>query len=178
MQQILIYIFMALGLSMDAFSLAIAYGANGFSKQKIIFLSILVGIFHFFMPRFGSMIGLACFQRFIVHTNLMVGIIFLLLAIEMIRSLRDSEIIDITNFISMIIFAFTVSVDSFSVGIALSITKTNIFLPSLIFAGVSCFFTGLGLFIGKYLNEKFGKWSVFLGIIILLFLSLKYFFVG
>ena len=34
--QNLIYFFMAVGLSMDAFSLAIAYGTNPIKKERII----------------------------------------------------------------------------------------------------------------------------------------------
>ena len=57
MQQLLIYFFIAIGLSMDAFSLAIAYGTNNIEKKKILILSISVGLFHFFMPVLGSLIG-------------------------------------------------------------------------------------------------------------------------
>ena len=50
MQQLLIYFFIALGLSMDAFSLAIAYGTNKISTKKTIALSLCVGFFHYLMP--------------------------------------------------------------------------------------------------------------------------------
>ena len=42
---------LAIGLSMDAFSLAILYGTLGFTKHKMFILSIIVGIFHFFNLR-------------------------------------------------------------------------------------------------------------------------------
>ena len=40
----LIYFFMAIGLSMDAFSLALAYGTTEITLRKKILLSLTVGI--------------------------------------------------------------------------------------------------------------------------------------
>ena len=51
MNNILIYFVMAIGLSMDAFSLALAYGTTKIPINKKVLLSITVGIFHFFMPK-------------------------------------------------------------------------------------------------------------------------------
>ena len=48
MNIILIFI-IAISLSMDAFSLALAYGTISLSKKEINILSIVVGIYHFFM---------------------------------------------------------------------------------------------------------------------------------
>jgi len=163
----LIYFFMAVGLSMDAFSLAIAYGTNGLSKKKAILLSISVGIFHFIMTNLGNIVGNSYFQKLIVHSNYVVGIIFFLLAIEMIFSLKEEKEVVITNFLSIIIFSFTVSIDSFSVGIALGITNSNITFASLMFSIVSFLFTLIGLSIGKYLSNQFGKKATIFGIIIL-----------
>ena len=54
MSLIFYYFLMAIGLSMDAFSLAIIYGTNGIDRKKIILLSLVVGIFHFIMPNLGG----------------------------------------------------------------------------------------------------------------------------
>lgn len=175
MDNILIYFFMALGLSMDAFSLAIAYGTNSMSEKKSIILSASVGIFHFIMPTLGNIIGNSYFQKLVIHSNIVVGIIFLLLSIEMILSLKEEKEVVITNLLSIILFSFTVSIDSFSVGIALGITNSNILISSTIFAITSFIFTILGLSIGKYLSKQFGKKATIFGIIILLYLSIKYF---
>ena len=50
MIQIITIIMVAIGLSMDAFSLAILYGTLSFDKKKSLTLSGSVGVFHFFMP--------------------------------------------------------------------------------------------------------------------------------
>lgn len=175
MNKILIYFFIAVGLSMDAFSLALAYGTNGLKLNKIIKLSTIVGLFHFIMPKLGGLIGLSLFESFISKANILVGIVFLVLAIEMFLSRDEEEKVNITNYLSMIFFAFTVSLDSFSVGIALSLTEKTITNACLIFSIVSFLFTFSSLSLGEKLNEKLGKKSTYIGIIILLLLSLKYF---
>ena len=48
---------MAVSLSMDAFSLALVYGTLGMSKKYKIFLSIIVGMYHFVMPLLGMFLG-------------------------------------------------------------------------------------------------------------------------
>jgi len=44
-------------LSMDTFSISLSLGTFNISKRKTLFLSILVGIMHFFMPLFGTILG-------------------------------------------------------------------------------------------------------------------------
>ncbi len=176
MQQILIYFFIAVGLSMDAFSLALAYGTNQIVFSKMIILSLFVGIFHFFMPYFGSILGNAFLENFITKADKIVAIVFLILAIEMFLSRNESKKGMITNFLSILFFSFTVSIDSFSVGLALGITQQSIVLACITFAITSACFTLLGLISGKKLSEKFGKKAIYFGIFILTLLALDYFF--
>lgn len=158
---------------MDAFSLALAYGTNKISKNKIILLSLVVGLFHFFMPITGSLIGIPI-SKLISKADIVVGIIFIILAIEMFISKDEENKITITNILSIFIFAFTVSIDSFTVGIGLSLTNKNIIIPSIIFSITSFIFTLLGLILGKKLSKTFGKKAIYLGILILLVLGIKY----
>ena len=158
---------------MDAFSLALAYGINKISKNKIILLSLVVGLFHFFMPITGSIIGTPI-SNLIHKADFIVGIIFIILAIEMFVSKDEENKIIITNMCSVMLFAFTVSIDSFTVGIGLSLTNKDIIIPSTIFSITSFIFTLLGLILGKKLSKTFGKKAIYLGILILLVLGIKY----
>ena len=172
----LIYFFIALGLSMDAFSLALAYGTTKINVRKKIILSLTVGIFHYIMPHLGVLLGTELLLNYIAKANYLVGIIFLILAIEMFISRNDEKKGSITNLLSIIIFAFTVSIDSFSVGIALSLTSKTIVTACFIFALTSMSFTFLGINIGNKIATKFEKKSEYIGIIILILLGLKYLF--
>ena len=55
--EIFFVLMIALSLSMDAFSLALAYGTLEMNKSDRNLLSIIVGMFHYFMPLFGMFIG-------------------------------------------------------------------------------------------------------------------------
>ena len=54
---VLILLILAIGLSMDAFSIALAYGTLDLPKRLEIITSIIVGLFHFFMPICGFKVG-------------------------------------------------------------------------------------------------------------------------
>ena len=99
----LIYFFMAIGLSMDAFSLALAYGTTKINVRKKIILSLTVGIFHYIMPHLGVLLGTELLLNYIAKANYLVGIIFLILAIEMFISRNDEKKGSITNLLSIII---------------------------------------------------------------------------
>ena len=166
---------LAVGLSMDAFSLSLIYGTLGLSKKMSNTMSIMVGIFHFFMPLFGYQIGELILKLIKINPNILVGIIFIILAIQMLLSLRKEEKVKVlTSFLSIMFFAFTVSIDSFSIGIGLGITNTNMILPCIIFSIVSAIFTYIGVNLGNKLVNKFGNITTLIGSIILLILGISY----
>ena len=50
---LLIVILVAISLSMDAFSLSLAYGTLDLERKNINLLSLIVGAYHFIMPLLG-----------------------------------------------------------------------------------------------------------------------------
>ncbi len=171
------YIIVGIGLSMDAFSLAILYGLFLKNKRLSLLLSSSVGIFHFIMPFLGSIIGSFYIAKYLTHPNHLVAVIFFLLAIEMIFSLKEEEKVSpINNIFHVLGFAFTVSLDSFSVGIGLGTTGDNIILAGFIFTLCSFFFTYIGLLLGEKIHHSFGKKANLFGCFLLFILSFVYFF--
>ena len=65
-----------------------------------------------------------------ITPNIAVGIIFILIAMQML--VQKEEIVDLKNFFMLLLFAFTVSIDSFSVGIALGLSNSNLMVSSII----------------------------------------------
>ena len=55
--EIITLLLIGLSLSVDAFTLSLAYGLLNIPKRKIIMISGLVGIFHFIMPLIGYLIS-------------------------------------------------------------------------------------------------------------------------
>ncbi len=162
---------------MDTFSLSIIYGTLNIDKKRIILLSIIVGLFHFFMPLIGTVIGSVIMSHLPVGADILEGIIFLVLGIQMLISLnKDEEIKAINGMFSMLLFGFTVSIDSLTVGVGLEAITKNYFLASFTFMIISFLFTMIGLIIGKKLSERFGRRAIILGSIILLILAMIHIF--
>lgn len=173
MNIILIFI-IAVSLSMDAFSLSLAYGTISISKQKINTLSIIVGIFHFFMPIFGLIIG-SFVEKLLPIGDLVTFIIFLFIGINMIIESKEKQIkVKNIKLKEMILFGFAVSIDSFSIGIGLKNICSNLLLCSSTFSFVSFIFTYIGLILGSKLNKLIGKLATLIGGISLILLGIIY----
>lgn len=173
---ILTLFLIGISLSIDAFTMALAYGLVGVKKKNIIMSSLIVGIFHFFMPLLGNMIGNKLLNSFKINPKYLIIIIIILLLIEMIKSINEKEKQIDMNLLGMISFAFLVSLDSFTVGIGINyITSTPIY-ASIIFAFVSSFITLIGFILGKYVSYKFEKISKYIGIFILTVLLIYFLF--
>ena len=72
----------AVSLSMDTFSLSLAYGMLGIEKKIIIKISFIVGIFHFIMPLVGNKIGTYFLSMININPSIIIGIIFLILSMQ------------------------------------------------------------------------------------------------
>ena len=170
-----ILLIIAISLSMDAFSLSLAYGTLDIDKKNIITLSIIVGVYHFLMPILGFFIGSKVFQFIPIASNFIVFIILVLIGIEMIiDTIKQNETMKKMYLLQMIVFGFTVSIDSFSVGLGIDNINKNIILSSIIFSITSFIFTIIGLFIGKKINQIFGKISTLIGGCVLILIAVLY----
>ncbi len=166
--EIITLIIIGLSLSIDAFSLSLAYGLLNIPKKTIISTSITVGIFHFIMPILGMLLGNIITDTLNLDSKYILLTILILILIEMIKSLKEENKEHELNIINMLIFAFLVSFDSFTLGIGIKYITSNIFLASTIFMILSSLFTFLGFILGKYLTKKATYKIKLIGIILLL----------
>lgn len=173
MFKLLIYFFIGISLSLDAFSLSITIGTLSPSKRKQIELIGIIGLFHLMMPILGYILGNKLFQISNQYTNILVSFIFIILAIEMYLDRNEKHQLLILSFIKIIMIAITVSIDSFAVGIAFGLKQEMVMLAIPIISSCSMIFTYLGLKIGKYLKSKYQEKGKLIGIIILFLLGLK-----
>lgn len=171
-------VLIGIGLSMDAFSLSLIYGTLNLTKKMNCFLSFMVGCFHFFMPILGSIIGTFLISRLILNPDHLVGIIFIVLSIEMLLNTKElkEERKKISSLSQALLFSFSVSLDSFSVGIGLGLEEQNMILCGLLFSIISATFTKLGLDFGKKLAIHYGKIANEVGSVLLFILGVNYFF--
>ena len=158
---------------MDTFSLSLSLGPIIHNSQYINILPILVGIFHFFMPILGNYLGIKIMLLFQLASNILLGIILIIIGINLIISyFNDLEKNINFNFINTIIFAFSVSIDSFSVGLGISDITNNYLMAAIVFAICSFSFTYIGILLGKYSHKYIGNYATLLGIILLIILGI------
>ena len=81
---IFLIITIAVSLSMDAFSLSLAYGTLNLRKKDIISLAVIVGIYHFFMPLLGNLAGSMFLNVFPVSPAVIVFVVLGFIGIQMI----------------------------------------------------------------------------------------------
>ncbi len=167
----------AVSLSMDAFSLALAYGTLGMTKKDKFVLSLVVGLFHFIMPVIGMLIGEVILSFFNFNTDILVTVILSFIGIQMIvTSFKGKEDIKSLKFGEFFLFGFAVSIDSFTLGITLPNMALNFFLAPFVFSLVSFTFTFLGLSIGNKIEKLLGEIATLIGGVILTIIGVVFAF--
>ena len=173
----LVVILIAISLSMDAFSLSLAYGTLNLCKKDVIKLAGTVGIYHFIMPLLGLKIGSLLLNFFHFNPSLIVFLILSFIGVQMIiESFKKETIKNILNVGEILLFGLAVSIDSFSLGISLNVISNNYVFCSLIFSVFSFMFTYLGLVIGTKINNMIGRASTIFGGMILIIIGIIYLF--
>ena len=169
----LLVFLMAVSLSMDAFSLALAYGTLGMNKKDKIILSLVVGFFHLVMPLLGIFAGELILSLFKFNPDILVAVILSFIGIQMIvSSFKKEEELKPLKFSEFFLFGLAVSIDSFSLGITLPNMRVNMILSPIIFAITSCLFTFAGLSIGNKIEKLLGKIATLIGGTILTIIGL------
>jgi len=173
--ELLLVLVVAVSLSMDAFSLSLAYGTLGIPKKQIFLLSFIVGCFHFFMPLIGMFIGTNILNIIRINPDVIVFIVLLVIGIQMIfESFSEKEELKVMKTIELFLFAFAVSIDSFSVGLTLTNINENYILSAIIFAFCSMIFTLFGLLLGNKIEKLVGKIATIFGGAVLIIIGIIY----
>lgn len=156
-------ILIAISLSMDAFSLAISLSTLKLKNIKVYRYAFMVGLFHFIMPIGGNLLRKIIDKIIIVpsKTLFIIIIIFIIIGI-----LLDKENNISKKILNPILFAFIVSIDSFSVGVSLS--KSILIISCSIFSVTSSLFTLIGFKIGNIIYNNSTKYTKFISISILI----------
>ena len=172
--ELILIIMIAISLSMDTFSLALAYGTINMQKKQKYMLSMLVGIFHFIMPLIGMLVGNFVLSIIKIEPSIIVGIILIFIGFQMfVENFKEEEIKNMKIY-DFFLFAFAVSIDSFSVGLTLRTISQNYLISPFIFAFFSMIFTYIGLSIGNKVQKLLGKISEIIGGAILVIIGLTY----
>lgn len=137
-------------LSMDAFSIALSIGTTHLSKNRFILIPLVVSIMHFVMPLIGLFLGNQILSVININPKIIMTIILLYLAFLMYKDRNNDKVTKINSLLSIFLYALSVSLDSFSVGIGLKALTDKIIIPPIIFSLCAGTITYMGLILGKY----------------------------
>lgn len=168
-------ILIGISLSMDAFSLSLAYGMTTLKTKEKLILTIIVGLYHFIMPLIGLNFGTILSKINLISINLIATIILAYIGLDLIISNNKEEEQPKITIPGFFLFGLSVSIDSLSVGIGLKAITNSYYLSSIIFSISSATFTYLGLTLGTILGKKIGSYSKTIGGIILIIIAILIF---
>jgi manganese efflux pump family protein len=176
---ILTIIFLAVGLGVDAFSVAIGIGATNSRKSwaPVMRLALAFGLFQFVMPLVGWLAGSTVVDMIQSFDHWMAFGLLALIGGKMIwegfEKESDGEKADQTRGWPLLLLSIATSIDALAVGFSFSLLKAPILFPAAII-GVVCFLmTAVGMVFGKGLARIFGKKVEILGGLVLIAIGVK-----
>lgn len=169
----------AVGLSMDAFAVAICQGLGmkKLNKRYGFTIAFCFGMFQAFMPLIGWLLGNQ-FEHYIVAFDHYVAFILLsLIGINMIKGAcveeDELESFDCINYKEILIMAIATSIDALAVGIMFAFIQVSIIKASTIIGVVAFCLSLVGVFLGNFFGAQFQKKAEVAGGFILILMGIK-----
>ena len=171
-------VIIAIGLSMDSFAVSITNGLTirNLNFRKVLIITLSLALFQALMPLLGWFVGSGA-EKYITEFDhwiafLLLSVIGLKMIIEGIKKNGDSEKSDFKIPI-LIGQSIATSIDAFAIGISFAILSSSILIPILIIGVVTFIFSLLGISLGKFFGNKFGKSVEIFGGLVLLSIGIK-----
>ena len=168
----------AVGLSMDAFAVAVC---KGLATGKVKFRHMLIpgvwfGAFQALMPLIGYFLG-SRFEKYIVSVDHWIAFVLLAgIGANMLREALKSEEGEEDASLAwkvMLPMALATSIDALAVGVTFGFLQVRI-LPAVCFIGVITFLlSAAGVKVGSLFGERWRKGAQIAGGVILILLGLK-----
>ena len=172
-----------IGLSMDAFAVAICKGLampDKVHKRSALLIALYFGVFQALMPALGWLLG-SQFARYV--TRLAPWIAFVLLAWiggNMIRESRAGDKEDEAQpsngevrHKELLVLAVATSIDALATGVTFAMTDTNIWLAIAVIGATTFAFSAVGLKIGNIFGSRYKARAELIGGVILILMGIK-----
>ncbi len=189
-EQFLTIILIAVVLGMDAFSLSLAMGLKGVSRQYENRFALSVGIFHVFMPLIGLYLGYAVGQVLGHWAGILgaavlayIGITFVLEGYKAIKcnsqpisgnkEARRHDLPELQEGKSLLLLTASVSMDALTVGFSLGTSSMPIFITVIIMGLIAGLMTLAGFRSGQIFSRLVGSYAQMVGGVILLILAVR-----
>ena len=170
----------AVGLSMDAFSVSVCKGltTRKFSLRMALTCGLWFGFFQALMPIVGFFLG-EQFEGFVdAYAHWIAFGLLILIGANMIREAvwgekEEGESSNSLDFKTMSLLAVATSLDALAVGVSFACIQVNIWLAVIIIGVTTFIFSVLGVKIGNVFGSKYEKSAGIFGGIILILIGLK-----
>ena len=153
-------IVIAIGLSMDTFSVSIVSGLvyKQLGVRHILRMAIFFGAFQAIMPIIGWLSGLT-FRQYIRYDHWVAFGILTIIGCKMIyeafKTKKFEQRLDPTNLLVLLTLSVATSIDALAVGVTLSLLTDFIITAVVIIGSVTFILSYAGVYIGK----RFGHFS-------------------
>ena len=170
----------AVGLSMDAFAVAVGYGLSveKISVKNSLIVGLYFGIAQGVMPIIGFALG-CNFAKYIEPVDHWVAFILLtIIGGKMIKESFDKEEspegTEVSlKFKKMIVLAIATSIDALAVGISFAFLSVNIVAAASFIGIVTLILSVIGVKIGNVFGLKYKSVAEFIGGAVIIFIGLK-----
>lgn len=168
--QVLTVLIMAVALGMDAFSLGVGIGLKGVRLLDVAKISTAIAFFHVVMPLGGMWAGRYVSELLGGVATSAAGALLLLLGGHMVYSSLRGETAESINHRTLwgvLLFAFSVSIDSFSVGVSLGMFAAHRLFTVFTFGFFGGVMSVFGLLVGRRFSRSLGRYGEAFGGVIL-----------
>ena len=168
----------AIGLSMDAFAVAICKGV-AIKKLRLRDCAIVgawFGGFQAMMPLIGYLLGVQFKSQIEVFDHWVAFVLLSLIGLNMIKSAfsKDEDGTDASlSPRKMVVLAIATSIDALAIGVTFAILNVNIWLAITLIGICTFLLSAIGVKIGNVFGEKYKSKAEIIGGIILIILGTK-----
>lgn len=169
---------LAIGLSMDAFAVAICKGLSmqQFNQKHAAIIALYFGAFQALMPAIGYLLGSRFQQSITAYDHWIAFILLALIGGNMIKESFDHETETSSpsiHFQEMLILAIATSIDALAVGVTFAFLQVSL-IPAVSTIGIITFMISvLGVKIGNVFGMKYKSKAEFAGGVILILIGGK-----
>ena len=174
-------IFISIGVSMDAFTVATCKGLSmrKMDWKKALVIAFYFGVFQCLMPILGFVLSSKFKDKIEYIDHWIVFILLIAIGINMIKELyedNEDRKNDDISFKNMISLSIATSIDAMAVGITWTLLRINIVMSSICIGIITFICSFIGVKIGNNFGNKFEKKAGLCGGLILILLGLKILF--
>ena len=172
------------GLSMDAFAVAICKGLamRKVNKKQMLIIALFFGGFQALMPFIGWAVG-TTFARLIVDYDHWIAFFLLLyiggqMIIEAIKEWKEEDKVEVMdpplNYKELVLMAIATSIDALACGVTFAFEENFNIIRAIIIIGVTTFVISAGgVYVGNIFGDKYKAKAQLVGGIILIFIGVK-----